>query len=167
MISHARKEAVMNKIHNYDHSLFMLLIREVTELNAHIKRGYAPSGRHAGINIQRIIHEVLCECLINIASHGYTFIKDGIMLIRDREGLEVCLSKDIYPRIAEKHNHKGVSKIEHSIRNAINAAYAKSICAGPDEYTLMRCFRCRPSSKEFLLFAAHEVNCRIAKDICV
>ncbi|MBE6028510.1 MAG: hypothetical protein E7227_07965 [Clostridiales bacterium] len=102
------------------------------------------------------IYKVLNEYKINIKSQGYTFIKDAICIIVDKKCLDVSLAKEIYLLIAEKYHVKGIYTIEHSIRNALNAAYRKC----PER------FSAKPTNKTFILTAAQEVSSRLVKELC-
>jgi len=102
------------------------------------------------------IYDVLNEYNINIKSQGYTFIKDAICIIVDKKCLDVSLAKEIYLLIAKKYNVKGINTIEHSIRNALKAAYRKY----PER------FSAKPTNKTFILTAAQEVSSRLSKELC-
>ena len=102
------------------------------------------------------IYDVLNEYNINIKSQGYTYIKDAICIIVDKKCLDVSLAKEIYLLIAKKYNVKGINTIEHSIRNALKAAYRKY----PER------FSAKPTNKTFILTAAQEVSSRLSKELC-
>ena len=99
------------------------------------------------------IYEVLNEYGINIKSRGYTFIKDAVCIIVDKKSMDVCLDKEVYPFIAKKYNVKGNYAVEHSIRNAIKAAYMHSADRFIEE----------PTNKSFILMTVQKVSARLGK----
>ncbi len=102
---------------------------------------------------------------INIKSQGYTFLRDAICIIIDRRCLDICLIKEVYPYIAEKHRVKSISKVEHSIRNALDAAYKKCRTEYPDRDCILNTFERKPTNKKFLLIAVQEVSNRLLKEL--
>ena len=135
----------MYGISQSDTKIMKDLVRELSEFNSYVKAGLSPFGReymqgnyfyafspanssdkeqyHRSIRLLSTINDVLDENCINIKSEGYTFLKDAICIITDRRCLDVCMVKEVYPYIAEKYKGKSVSKVEHSIRNALASAY--------------------------------------------
>ena len=91
--------------------------------------------------------------------------KDAICIITDRRSLDICLVKEVYPYIAEKHRVKSLYKIEHSIRNALDAAYKKCRSTYPERDCLLNSFDEKPTNKKFLLLAVQEVGNRLLKEI--
>ena len=120
---------------------------------------------HRHVKLMAMIHDILNECCINIKSRGYTYIRDAVCLITDHDTFDVCMNKDIYPHIASKHNISGVSRVEHNIRNSINAAYHLCRAKGIAEDTLMGRFDSKPTPKEFLLHLTHEVDRRLCGEL--
>lgn len=168
-----------------DNELLKELIRELAEFNEHIRKGhdlrnhpglgqlfysFNPSSKHDGdtytgrIRFIDNIHDVLCESRINTRAKGYVYMKDAICLINDHNSHDVCLSKEIYPYIAKKYRAGNIMRIEHSIRNAINSAYERRPASELSLNSVLDCFGRRPSVKEFLICAAHEVSCRMQKE---
>lgn len=159
--------------HHFDSQLIKALIREISEIGRHarIRQGlsysFDPSDRtekeayHHNIRLITAIHDLLNECCINIKSRGYTYIKDAVCIIIDHGTLDVCLSADIYPYIAKKHNVSGTSRIEHNIRNSINAAYQLYMKSEDRACPFMDRFGSKPTVKEFLLHLKDEVDRRL------
>lgn len=165
------------------------LVKELSEFNNYVKAGVSPFGREfmrgnyfyafnptqttdkdtyqRNIKLLNTITEVLDENCINIKSQGYTFLKDAICIVTDRRSLDICMVKEIYPYIAEKHRLKSVSKVEHSIRNALDAAYKKCRKKYPDKDCIMNSFEEKPTNKKFLLRAVQEVSNRLLKELSV
>lgn len=163
------------------------LVKELNEFNSYVKAGVSPFGREfmkgnyfyafnpaqstdkdmyqRNIRLLGAISEVLDENCINITCLGYSYIKDAICIITDRRSLNVCLVKDIYPYIAEKNGIKNISKVEHSIRNAVAAAYKVCRTQYPDRDCILNSFSEKPTNKKFLLRAVQEVSRRLLKEL--
>lgn len=163
------------------------LVKELNEFNSYVKAGVSPFGREfakgnyfyafnptmstdkslykKSIRLVTTITEILDENCINIKSFGYTYLKDAICIIIDRRSLDVCLVKEIYPYIAEKHSVKKVTKIEHSIRNALESAYIECKTKYPDRDCILNSFDKKPTNKKFLLIAVQEVEDRLLKEL--
>ena len=162
------------------------LVKELNEFNSYVRAGASPFGREyvqgnyffafnpaqttdkdmyqRNIKLMSTITEVLDENCINIKSQGYTYLRDAICIVIDRKCLDVCMLKDIYPYIAEKHRVKSVSKIEHSIRNALDAAYKRCKNDHPEKDCILNSFGGKPTNKKFLLRAVQEVSNRLLKE---
>lgn len=163
------------------------LVKELNEFNSYVRAGGSPFGReyvqgnyfyafnpakgsdrelyHRNIRLLSTINDFLDENCINIKSLGYTYLKDAICIITDKRSLDVCLVKEIYPYIAEKYRVKKINKIEHSIRNALDAAYRKCKTMYPDRNCLLNSFDEKPTNKRFLLRAVQEVSKRLLKEL--
>lgn len=173
--------------HHTDSSMMADLLREVSDVGRHIRSmhfhavkpsrhhtftyAFDPSDKkdndayHRRVALNKVIHDLLIECCINIKTRGYTYIRDAICLITDHDTFDVCLSTDIYPHIAKKHGVRGTSRIEHNIRNAIKAAYEASCRSENEGSFLTERFDCRPTAKEFLLHLTHEADRRLWNEI--
>ena len=165
------------------------LVKELNEFNSYIKAGVSPFGREfmkgnyfyafnptqttdkklykRNIRLLNTITDVLDENCINIKSQGYTYLKDAICIVTDRRSLDICLVKEVYPYIAEKHRVKSLSKIEHSIRNALDSAYKTCKKQYPDKDCILNSFNEKPTNKKFLLRAVQEVSSRLLKELSV
>ena len=77
--------------------------------------------------------------------------------------MDVCLSKEVYPYIAEKYKGKNISKVEHDIRNALASAYRKCRNKYPDRDCILNDIDEKPTNKKFLLLAIQEVSNRLLK----
>ena len=163
------------------------LVKELNEFNSYVKAGASPFGHEfiqgnyfyafnpaqntdketyqRNIRLMSTITEVLDENCINIKSQGYTYLKDAICIITDMRRLDVCMTKEIYPYIAEKHRLKNKSIVEHSIRNAIDAAYRKCKNMYPDRKCILNSFDEKPTNKKFLLRAVQEVGNRLLVEL--
>ena len=115
------------------------------------------------IRLINAIYDVLNEMNINIKSKGYTFMKDAICIITDLKRMDVCLSKEVYPLIADKYHLSGTYIIEHAICNAIKSAY-RATCKGTDDGSPVP--DTPSTNKPFLLMATQEVSSRLLKDVC-
>lgn len=163
------------------------LVKELTEFNTYVRSGPAPLSHdpvpgnyfyafnpaseedkelyRKNIRLLRTINEVLEENCVNIKSQGYSYIRDAVCIITDRRSLDVCLVKEIYPLIAEKHRGKTISKVEHSIRNSIGSAYERCRSMYPERDCLMNSFDGKPTSKKFILRTVQEVSSRLLKEL--
>lgn len=163
------------------------LVKELNEFNSYVRAGVSPFGREfiqgnyfyafnparstdketyqRNIRLLSTITDILDENCINIKSQGYTYLKDAICIITDRRCLDVCLTKEIYPYIAEKHRLKNKSMVEHSIRNAIDAAYRKCRTKYPERDCILNSFDEKPTNKKFLLRAVQEVGSRLLDEL--
>ena len=163
------------------------LVKELNEFNSYIRAGVSPFGREfmqgnyfyafnparstdkelymRNIKLLSTITEVLDENCINIKSLGYTYLKDAICIVTDRKCLDICMVKEIYPYIAEKHRVKNVSKVEHSIRNALDAAYRVCKSKYPERECILNSLDEKPTNKKFLLIAVQEVSNRLLKEL--
>ncbi len=164
------------------------LVKELSEFNSYVRSGESPFGHEymqgnyfyafnpaietdrdqykRNIRLLSTISEVLDENCINIKCQGYTFIKDAICIITDRRSLDVCMAKEIYPYIAEKHRVKNTSIVEHSIRNSIDAAFRKCTSMYPERDCILNGFDEKPTSKKFILRVTKEVSRRLLKELC-
>ncbi len=163
------------------------LVRELNEFNSYVRSGASPFGHEfmkgnyfyafnpsastdkelyqRNIKLLSVINEVLDENCINIKSLGYVFLKDAICIITDRRSMDVCMVKDVYPYIAEKYRVRNISKVEHSIRNALDSAYKRCRSKYPERDCLLNSFDEKPTNKKFLLRAVQEVSGRLLKEL--
>ena len=163
------------------------LVKELNEFNSYVRAGVSPFGREfmqgnyfyafnpakstdkelymRNAKLLNTINDLLDENCINIKSLGYSYLKDAICIITDKRCLDVCMVKEIYPYIADKYRVKKVSKVEHSIRNSIDAAYKTCRRKYPERECLMNSFDEKPTNKKFLLRAVQEVSNRLLKEL--
>lgn len=163
------------------------LVKELNEFNSYVRAGVSPFGHEfmkgnyfyafnpaqstdkdmyqRNIKLLGTITELLDENCINIKSQGYTFLRDAICIVIDRRCFDVCLIKEVYPYIAEKHRVKSISRVEHSIRNALDAAYKKCRTEYPDRDCILNTFEKKPTNKKFILVAVQEVSNRLLKEL--
>ncbi len=181
----------MYNVNASETELIKELIRELNEFNSYMRSGGGPFGRDyinyikgnyfyafnpevkmdkeeykRNIFLMKTITDILNENCINIKSHGYTFLKDAICIVTDMESIDISLTKDVYPYIAEKYTSRNISKVEHSIRNALDAAYATVKQYYPERDCIMNSFEKKPTAKKFLLRAVQEMEERFFKEVC-
>ena len=164
------------------------LVKELNEFNSYVRAGFSPFGHEyiqgnyfyafnpartadkgtylRNIKLLKTINAVLDENCINVKSRGYTYLRDAICIIIDRKSLDVCLVKEVYPYIAEKH-HMSLSKVEHNIRNAVASAHKKCRTCYPERKCILNSFEGKVTSKKFLLKAVQEVSSRLLKELSV
>lgn len=161
------------------------LVKELNEFNTYVKNGLSPFSRgviqgnyynafnpvvsdseqyKTSIRLRKSINDVLNDNCINIKSQGYTYIKDALCIIIDRQSLDICLESDVYPYIAEKYKVKKISKVEHNIRNALASGYKMCTSKYPDRDCIMNRLESKPTNKKFLLRAVQEMNEKLLKE---
>lgn len=170
----------MNNTPSIDHEALTALIGQLSELNNMLTE--AQQGEQTdisgltspflfGFDIKRdspgkdygryftymeIISSTLKEFGIRISNNGYAYISDALKLIIDRNSFDLRLKTDVYPMIAAKHHVRSCTAVEHSIRNAINTAYADNMRR--PGINMMGVFDKRPTPKRFLLYVADAVQ---------
>ncbi len=177
----------MYNVNASETELMKELVKELNEFNSYMKSGIVPFGREyfkgnyyfafdpevkmntetykRNIRIMKMITDILNENGINIKSHGYTFLKDAICIVTDIASLDISLTKDVYPYIADKYTSKNISKVEHNIRNALNSAYTLIKENYPERDCIMNSFHKKPTAKKFLLRAVQELEDRYFKEM--
>lgn len=150
------------QIADYDHDTLIDLIRGITEISGNLRtNAFDPvpvsvrADYRRKMKILSIIAELLDEYGINIKSRGYTFITDAVCIVIDMQTLDICFNADVYPYIADKYRIKKIDMIEHSIRNAIAAGYAR-YKEDPCHDTPLRIYSSKPTNKRFILHIARE-----------
>lgn len=82
---------------------------------------YATQGSQPEILITELLHHM------GVPPHfkGYTYLREAVLMVcRNRRLMGGGLSKELYPRLAEKYSTT-VGGVEAAIRNAINSAWRK------------------------------------------
>ncbi|MDW2885539.1 sporulation transcription factor Spo0A [Exiguobacterium artemiae] len=95
---------------------------------------------------------------IGIAPHikGFTYLKEAVLLVLEREDLLGLITKELYPTIARKHQTTA-SRVERAMRHAIKSAWKE----GMNEHTL---FNGRieqeksPKNSEFISYVSNHMN---------
>ena len=152
------------------------LVKELSALNTNLNKGSDISAATTGgrfipstilpkgantdaylryINTLKIITDELNKFGIHLGNNGYSYIIDAVMIIAERNSLDVVLSKDVYPVLAYRYRSTSPSVIEHNIRNAIKTAYIDN--ETQPGINKMGCFRKRPTNKEFLIYLSEIV----------
>ena len=103
--------------------------------------------------------DVLNEFGIHLGTNGYSYLIEAIKIIIDRKRYDVRLNSEVYPLIAVKYGLQRNDPVEHSIRNAIDTAYEDHIKDRAN--SRMAIFPRKPTSKQFIIFAADEVYKRL------
>ena len=107
------------------------------------------------------IRELLDECRINIGSYGYMYIQDSVIAIIDQRSMNINFKKEVYPYVAYKNGVRNPDNIEHSIRNALVAAYKVNLSDIYHSSVIMNAFGKCPTNKEFFLYITREVYRRL------
>ncbi len=115
-------------------------------------------------NLEDRIFEILKELNVQIGSKGHTYLLDAIQIaVREPDALS-CLTKRIFPRIADTYNTT-VSCVESAIRSAITKAWG----SGDPIVQQLRFGRTvrfgsgRPSDAEFIAMIANMPEVRKLK----
>ena len=84
------------------------------------KKQYVNPSKSLEARITNIIHE------IGVPAHikGYHYLRDAIAMVVEDIELLGAVTKELYPRIAEKHNTTP-SRVERAIRHAIEVAWTR------------------------------------------
>lgn len=109
------------------------------------------------MSVTKVIRELLRDCRINSCSKGYSYIQDCILAIIDQRDLNINFNNDVYPYVALKYGITDIRAIEHSIRNAILAAYRLYESDEENRSSIMDHFERRPTNKMFVLHLTREV----------
>ena len=111
------------------------------------------------LDLERCISEALLRLGMPAHMQGYRFVRLAITIAVQDPAATGCLSRDMYPRIAEQCVTT-VSRVERSIRHAIAAAWDKTGAAGVNQ-VLGRCAfdaSMRPTNREFVTLLAERIR---------
>ena len=111
------------------------------------------------------ITDILRTYDIRITHIGYVYIIDAVMIIMDLNRFDISLCKDIYPYIRLKYSLNNESRIEHAIRNAIDAAYCRR--SENTDCSRMIMFDKKPTNKQFLCMVSRELRSKLCDEIAV
>lgn len=118
----------------------------------------------ANLDLERSISEALLRLGMPAHMQGYRFVRLAItMAVHDPAAIN-CLSRDVYPRIAQQYATT-VSRAERSIRHAIAAAWDKTGAEGFNQ-VLGRCAfdaDMRPTTREFVTHLAERIRLGAAR----
>lgn len=99
------------------------------------------------IEVSTLLHD------LGIPSHvrGYQYIREGVMLLYANDGVTSLVTKEIYPKIANKYQTTS-SRVERAIRHAIEISWTRGdIKLMEDIFGNSVDFdRSRPTNSEFL-----------------
>ena len=117
--------------------------------------GDRPGDRAIEITVTNTIHAVGVPANIK----GYQYLRDAIIMsIKDSELIN-AVTKQLYPKVAEKHN-TSPSRVERAIRHAIEVA-----CTRGNEETLYNLFgytvsnnKGKPTNSEFIAMIADKLR---------
>ena len=108
--------------------------------------------------LERKIEDMTVETILSLgisrALKGYMYLADSIVMCVFHPDKLYCLSKDVYPEIAEKYGVE-MSCVERSIRHAIGKAYSE------DPTPIREMFRRpiqRPKSQELIAECADTIR---------
>lgn len=114
-----------------------------------------PSDRTLEISVTNTIHAVGVPANIK----GYQYLRDAIIMSINDTELINAVTKQLYPKVAEKHN-TSPSRVERAIRHAIEVA-----CVRGNEEELYRLFgytvnnaKGKPTNSEFIAMIADKLR---------
>jgi two-component system response regulator (stage 0 sporulation protein A) len=112
------------------------------------------------ISITKILHE------LGVPSHikGYQYIREGISIIYNKPEVVGCITKKLYPKIADKFNTT-VSRVERAIRHAIEVSWNRG------NWELMEDIfghsvdidKAKPTNSEFIVTVADKLRLDFCK----
>lgn len=95
--------------------------RVIGEVSARMKPDAPTVPANDAARISRLLSEV------GVPTHllGYTYLRTALELLLAEPALGRCISRSLYPRIAQAH-HTAASSVERAIRHAIGQTFARS-----------------------------------------
>ena len=99
------------------------------------------------IEVSTLLHD------LGIPSHvrGYQYIREGVMLLYANDGVTSLVTKEIYPKIANKYQTTS-SRVERAIRHAIEISWTRGDIKLMEDifWNSVDFDRSRPTNSEFL-----------------
>ncbi|OEF98457.1 sporulation transcription factor Spo0A [Desulfuribacillus alkaliarsenatis] len=122
-----------------------------------INTSFAPKQKVGDVKtaVTKIIHE------IGVPAHikGYTFLREAIMLVYEDQELLGCITKILYPQIAEEHNTTP-PRVERAIRHAIEVAWNRGNLDILKSYFghTINATKSKPTNSEFIAMVADKLR---------
>lgn len=156
------KEIVMDKIRKVytEHNRFKRY-ENFENVNCNIdKPNYIDL--HLESEIALILHEVGISTILT----GYYYLRDGILFAVKEDDSQISVTKDLYPRIAQKYQTTS-SHVERAIRHSIEVAWNQ---VKPD--TIINVFgqsintgKGRPTNSEFMALVSDKIRLDYDKNL--
>jgi len=156
MLSAFGKDEVSQQAVTLGASYFLLKPFSMDQLVQKIRlvtnQGQAPAIETIDLKVGSTLREV------GIAPHikGFTYLKDAVLMVLEREDLLGLITKELYPTIAKKHQTTA-SRVERAMRHAIKSAWNE----GMQQHEL---FNGRieqeksPKNSEFISYVSSHMN---------
>ncbi len=154
VLSSFKDDYTIRKVQDLGANYFMLkpvsvevLERRVADIiNQTDEIELAKSGK-IEMKVSTLLHD------LGIPSHvrGYKYIRDGILLLYNKESVATLVTKEVYPQIAEKYETTS-SRVERAIRHAIEISWIRGDIKLMEEIfgNSVDFDRSRPTNSEFL-----------------
>jgi len=122
-------------------------------------RCYDAEGPADNARVQKAIMKILHDVGMPAHVKGYLFVKEGIQMILSNVELIGCITKEIYPVIAEKFNTTP-TRVERAIRHAIELSWDRGnldYLHGVFGYTI-NARKGKPTNSEFMAMIADRLR---------
>ncbi len=132
----------------------------IIDLVAHQKDFKVGVGKTIEMELSTLLHD------LGIPSHvlGYKYIREGIMLLYEEDDMGILVTKDIYPKIANKYKTTS-SRVERAIRHAIEISWNRGDIKLMEEIfgNSIDFDRSKPTNSEFMTTIADrfKINDRV------
>lgn len=102
------------------------------------------------ILVKKRVEDILTEIGIPCNLAGYDQIVTGVFEIRKDPKIRYLVTKELYPRIAQKHGTRG-SRVERNVRHAIEVGWDRTRPSVVDKYfgNSVSIYRGKPTNSEF------------------
>ena len=161
---------IIRKVSELGVQYFILKPFELSELERRILQvgefaGYISSAvdlykNSLSISISNILHE------LGMPSHikGYQYIREGISVIYERPDMIGCITKELYPEIANKFDTT-VSRVERAIRHAIEVSWNRGSWDLMEEIFghSVDIDKAKPTNSEFIVTVADKLSLEYKK----
>ncbi len=119
----------------------------IIDLVSHTEEVKVMGGAKIEIRVSSLLHDLGIPSSVR----GYEYIRDSVLILYAEDGMALHLTKDIYPKIADKYQTTS-SRVERAIRHAIEISWSRG-----DIKLMENLFgnsidfdRSRPTNAEFL-----------------
>lgn len=109
-------------------------------------------------DVEAYISKILIDIGISPHINGYKYIKDCVLLLNELNTSGISITKYLYPKLAEKYD-SSPSKVERSIRHAIDVAWQKNHIFNKDTSTSnFFCEEKKPTNLQFISLIYEDVK---------
>lgn len=109
-------------------------------------------------SLDELISDITISIGIPASIIGSIYISEAVKLVIERPVLLSCITKELYPTIARKHNTK-VANVERGIRHAIEVAWSKNRIIGLNKIFNLHIYQDsdKPCNSEFIALLAERI----------